>query len=64
MTPEQFCHWLQGHFELNGAKEISGHQAQIIRDHLSTVFNKVTPQRSPAFKDFVPGYPFDNRAVC
>jgi len=48
MTPEQFVYWLQGFFELkdnNGG--INAKQVQIIEDHLSIVFNKVTPNRKP-----------------
>lgn len=42
MTPEQFTYWLQGYAELNAAPP-SAEQWQSIRDHLATVFNKVTP---------------------
>jgi hypothetical protein len=44
MTPEQFTYWLQGYAELN-ATPPSAEQWQSIRDHLATVFNKVTPNR-------------------
>ena len=42
MTPQDFCYWLQGHFELNGPN-ITPEQAKIIQDHLQLVFNKQTP---------------------
>lgn len=42
MTPENFCYWLQGHAELGGAPP-SAEQWQSIREHLATVFKKVTP---------------------
>lgn len=46
MTPEQFCYWLQGYFELNehGVEHtvLTPQQVQIIKDHLKLVFNKVT----------------------
>lgn len=42
MTAEQFAYWLQGYAELNDAPP-SAEQWQAIRDHLSTVFHKVTP---------------------
>lgn len=47
MTPEQFCYWLQGYFEL---KQTIDHRdgatpetMKVIEDHLKTVFVKVTP---------------------
>ena len=43
MTPEQFAYWLQGFAELHGCQEHpSKEQWASIKDHLSTVFNKVT----------------------
>ncbi|MBN7822183.1 hypothetical protein [Bowmanella yangjiangensis] len=44
MTPEQFAYWLQGFVELQGS-EPTAEQWQQIKDHLQTVFVKVTPQR-------------------
>lgn len=44
MTPEQFAYWLQGFVELHGS-EPTAEQWQQIKDHLQTVFVKVTPQR-------------------
>lgn len=48
MTPEQFCYWLQGRAEL-----VSGpptfDEWNCVRQHLATVFTKVTPPG--------PGYP-------
>jgi hypothetical protein len=38
MTSRDFCYWLQGFFEVSGAKEISPTQTQIIRNHLNMVF--------------------------
>lgn len=43
MTAEQFAYWLNGFIELNG-KEPTPEQWQSIKEHLATVFNKVTPQ--------------------
>lgn len=46
MTPEQFCYWLQGAFEiLPDNMELDITQLQVIKDHLATVFTKVTPER-------------------
>ena len=43
MTAEQFAYWLQGFVELCPHQQPSPAQWQAIKDHLSTVFNKVTP---------------------
>lgn len=43
MTPEQFAYWFQGFVELNGS-EPTPEQWQSIKDHLKTVFVKVTPE--------------------
>lgn len=42
MTPENFCYWLQGYFELNGNHPISLAQSVIINEHLNLVFKKNT----------------------
>jgi len=47
MTPEQFTYWLQGFIEINDPKTIGEKETQIIKDHLATVFNKVTPKYKP-----------------
>ncbi len=44
MTPENFCYWLQGLFEVGGAESLNSAQTQIVKDHLALVFTKVTPQ--------------------
>lgn len=44
MTPEQFAYWLQGCAELNPDMDApSPAQWKAIKDHLATVFVKVTP---------------------
>lgn len=43
MTPEQFTYWLQGFVELHGEMP-SEAQWKSIKEHLQTVFAKVTPQ--------------------
>lgn len=46
MTPENFCYWLQGALEIIPKnQELDITQLTIIRDHLSLVFSKVTPNR-------------------
>lgn len=42
MSPEQFCYWLQGFAEIHGDAP-TDEQWQKIRDHLQTVYHKVTP---------------------
>lgn len=45
MSPEQFAYWLQGCAELNPDMEApSPEQWKAIKDHLKTVFVKVTPE--------------------
>jgi hypothetical protein len=42
MTPEQFCYWLQGYTELNNSAPDEA-QWKSIKEHLQTVFYKITP---------------------
>ena len=43
MTPENFCYWLQGMFELTEIDVLSKTQIEVIKNHLQLVFTKVTP---------------------
>ena len=43
MAPEQFCYWLQGFAELSDDNPPTPEQWKSIREHLATVFEKVTP---------------------
>ena len=45
MTPEQFTYWLQGFVEIREAEQVglTEREWDIIKDHLKTVFHKVTP---------------------
>lgn len=56
MIPEQFAYWLQGFFELQEtegkAPEVTPEQAKMIREHLKTVFCKVTPGPAVSGIDF------------
>lgn len=61
MTPERFAYWLQGFAELN-QQPPTAEQWQSIRDHLATVFEKVTPR--PTFSEQVLGPLFDEGRVC
>lgn len=47
MTPEQFAYWFQGFAELTLTPP-TPEQWQAIREHLATVFQKVTPPVMPA----------------
>ena len=53
MSPENFCYWLQGYFELqlkvggDAHNVLSSLQVQQIRDHLQLVFKKETPSLFP-----------------
>jgi hypothetical protein len=48
MTPEQFAYWLQGYCELSHELP-TAEQWRAIREHLATVFQKVTPAVSDSF---------------
>lgn len=44
MNERDFCFWLQGFMEISGKNcQLNPEQVKIIRDHLSLVFNKITP---------------------
>jgi len=47
MTPEQFTYWLQGFNEIREKEAVGLTEKEwdIIKDHLRTVFHKVTPER-------------------
>jgi hypothetical protein len=52
ITPENFCFWIQGYFEINGpSNELTPIQVQIIKDHLALVFKKETPVRVTQYRD-------------
>jgi hypothetical protein len=42
MTPQNFCYWLQGYFELTNGSNLSEEQVNLIKEHLQLTFNKVT----------------------
>ena len=54
MNSEQFTYWLNGFFELSGAKELNEQQVKIIKDHIALVIKKVTPQVDPLMPPFNP----------
>ena len=61
MDPISFTYWLKGFFEISDAKTVDEKQVQIIKDHLNSVFNKVTPDRNGIdSNDSMPkGFEFD-----
>lgn len=54
MTPENFCYWLKGYFELKDPsnKSIDAEQVKVIQDHLELVFKKETPDRTCQLLDY------------
>ena len=79
MTPEQFTYWLQGFVEVTGNPAMTSdrptdEQWKIIKDHLQTVFHKVTPTYIPPTYTppdggsgrTSPTYPFDPpyKVIC
>jgi len=58
VTPENFCYWLQGFFELKNPNEtaLNTSQTQAIRNHLNLVFkHSIDPS--------IPGDPVELQAV-
>lgn len=47
MDPLSFCQWLQGFAELSGTGVPTSEQWRMIKEHLQTVFVKVTPPLVP-----------------
>ena len=46
MNTIDFCFWLQGYFEVSGAKELTPEQVEIIKNHLNLVFkHEIDPLR-------------------
>lgn len=52
MTPENFCYWLQGYFEISHTKTLNAMQIQVVQDHLNLIFDKVTPDRGTFLTKF------------
>lgn len=46
MSPENFCYFLQGYFEISKSNTLTELQVQEIKNHLDLVFKKVTPNLS------------------
>lgn len=68
MTPEQFTYWLQGFVEIREKQEVglTEREWDIIKDHLKTVFHKVTPNYTPNITPNGTGTPWTqpNQIIC
>lgn len=53
MEAQQFCYWMQGFAELSGDALPTPEQWKSIREHLATVFVKVTPEVRVSHADLV-----------
>ena len=53
MTPEQFCYWLQGYFEISGGGNITAKRRAVIEEHLQLVLNKQTSKPDIKGKTYV-----------
>jgi len=42
MTPQEFCYWLQGYFEVSGNETLTPEQVKMVKEHLQLVFRKET----------------------
>lgn len=49
MTPQNFCYWAQGFFELSNADKLTAEQIKIIRNHMNLV--KTCMKTKPKVKD-------------
>ncbi len=58
MTPEQFCYWLQGVFEVGNIAELNVEQVKIVKQHLGLVLTNVTQLSDPPIRDDRP------RLIC
>lgn len=47
MTPEQFCYWLQGFFEISDEDILTFEQTKIVTEHLRKALNKDQPTKTP-----------------
>jgi len=61
VTDREFCYWLQGFAELSGDTMLAEPQWKMIREHLATVFRKVTPQLDQLKPSYAPAIPYDKQ---
>ena len=48
MTPDEFCYWLRGYFEISKAIGTDTPGMVLIEEHLNRVFEKVKPKPNKA----------------
>jgi len=53
MTPENFCYWLQGFFELNQNGTVTEEQYKKILKHLELVFTKSEITHKKSIQDII-----------
>lgn len=53
MTEKDFAYWLQGYFEISGAKKLTGDQIKIIRNHINLVKKCWEPKKEKPAAGFV-----------
>lgn len=41
LKAENFTYWLQGFFEISGAKTLNEEQVKVVKEHLNMCFNQV-----------------------
>lgn len=47
MNSIDFCYWLQGYFEISGAKNLNTEQTDIVKNHLNLAFkHEIDPLRN------------------
>lgn len=52
MTPENFCYWLQGFFELSDPDSLTHKEVEMIKNHLNLVFeHSIDPKATANIKD-------------
>lgn len=52
MTPDNFCYWLQGYFEIADPKSLSEKELEMIKNHLNLVFlHSIDPKATAHISD-------------
>lgn len=61
MSNESFAYWLQGYFEISGAKKLTGDQVKTIRNHINLVKKCWEPRKEElAEENSGDGFSFDD----
>jgi hypothetical protein len=67
MEANDFCYWLQGFFEMSGAKALDEKQVEMLKKHLGLVMVNVTGCDKPEVLKKRPGVSFPSsldRKIC